>query len=77
MALHETARHLRIACAGLINYLEELNSRCVTCLRSVYNMLGRPQCCRSSGKADASHVVHVSAQGLEPSCRGISGVWMA
>ena len=46
-ALHETARHLRVACAGLINYLEELNSRCVTCLRSVYNMLGRPQCCRS------------------------------
>jgi hypothetical protein len=26
-ALHDTARHLRIACAGLINYLEELNSR--------------------------------------------------
>jgi hypothetical protein len=41
-ALHETARHLRVACAGLINYLEELNSRCVTCLRSVYNMLGQP-----------------------------------
>jgi hypothetical protein len=29
-ALHETLRHLRIACAGLINYLEGLNSRCVT-----------------------------------------------